>query len=81
MTGKKKYVWDGSELGWNGDILSSMMRCLNTDKIEIREKREGRQWERDEYFVTIEHHMLYNKSWVLEVVFIFALQQVPILIN
>ena len=81
MTGKKKYVWDGSELGWNGDILSSMMRCLNTDKIEIKEKREERQWERDEYFVIIEHHMLYNKSWVLEVVFIFALQQVPILIN
>ena len=43
MTGKKKYMWDGSELGWNGDILSSMMRCLNTDKIEIREKIEGRQ--------------------------------------
>ena len=57
------------------------MRCLNTNKIEIREKREGRQRERDDYFVIIEHHMLYNKSWVLEVVFIFALQQVPILIN
>ena len=32
MTRKNIYMWDGSELGWNGDILSSMMRCLNTDK-------------------------------------------------